>query len=214
MSERRIALASLLLGIAAAMPALGQPAEAPKKSVLPSFDARDFASAEETAGARQAMDLVSRRKTSLESYLAAEIAANPGARIVPNRYGVPKLFLRDGKPLSAPSSGEPEQIAKEFLRAHAALFPFAASEVDDLRLLVKDVTASATYLAFNQTAGGIDVFEGQIKFTIGKTGEVVQIAAGEVAPGLNVSTTPALSAQDAVKAAFAAIGKGGLRLSS
>jgi Zn-dependent metalloprotease len=140
------------------------------------------------------------------SFLAAGNSATPGMRIVSNRYGVPKLFLRDGGPLSAPSTADQEQTAKDFLLSHAALFPFAPSEVDNLRVVVKDVTGGATFVAFNQTFAGIDVFEGQIKFTLSRAGEVVQVAAGEVAPGINLSATPRLSPEDGVRAAFASIG--------
>ena len=207
MFKRRLFPALFLVGFHAVAPAWGQGPDASKGRPLPDFDARELAASDQPAGGQQAQAkaLVERRRANIESFLAAEIAANPGTRIVPNRFGVPKLFLRDGKSLSAPSTQEPEEIARSFLRAHTAIFPFAAAEADTLRLLVKDVTAGATYLAFNQTVGGIDVFNAQIKFTIGKAGEVAQVAAGDVAPGLSLSATPALSPEEAVRAAYAAI---------
>ncbi|MGA9625483.1 MAG: M36 family metallopeptidase [Bryobacteraceae bacterium] len=200
----------LVLGINAAGPAWGQPADASRKHLLPDFDFRDVAAAEEPDGGQQsqAQALLERRRAGIQSFLAAEVAANLGTRITPNRFGVPKLFLREGRALSAPSTQQPEEIAKGFLRSHAAIFPFAGAEVDNLRLLIQDVARDATFLAFNQTVDGIDVFNGQIKFTLSKAGEVVEVAAGDITPGLSLSTTPRLSLEEAVRAAIRAAAAG------
>ena len=200
----------LVLGINAAGPAWGQPADASRKHLLPDFDFRDVAAAEEPDGGQQsqAQALLERRRAGIQSFLAAEVAANLGTRITPNRFGVPKLFLREGRALSAPSTQQPEEIAKRFLQSHAAIFPFAGAEVDNLRLLIQDVARDATFLAFNQTVDGIDVFNGQIKFTLSKAGEVVEVAAGDITPGLSLSTTPRLSLEEAVRAAFRAAAAG------
>ena len=200
----------LVLGINAAGPAWGQPADASRKHVLPDFDFRDVAAVQERDGGQQsqAQALLERRRAGIESFLAAEAAANPGTRITPNRFGVPKLFLREGRALTAPSTQQPEEIAKRFLQSQAAIFPFAGAEVDNLRLLIQDVARDATFLAFNQTVDGIDVFNGQIKFTLSKAGEVVEVAAGDITPGLSLSTTPRLSLEEAVRAAFRAAAAG------
>jgi Zn-dependent metalloprotease len=126
--------------------------------------------------------VVERRRAGIEAFLAAASAGNPGTRITPNRFGVPKLFLREGRALTAPSAQQPEEIAKGFLQSHAAIFSFAGTEVDNLRLLIKDAAGEATFLAFNQTVDGIDVFNGQIKFTLSKAGEVVEVAAPRPPP--------------------------------
>jgi len=201
--ERRLC-ASLLLGIVGGFSAWGQSADTSQTRALPHFDAREPAAFEALAG--EASAVLERRRASLESFAAERERATPGIRIVPNRYGLPKLLLRDGKPLTAPSTLEPEEIAKSFLRDHAAIFPLAASEVDGLRLTVKDVTSAATFLAFNQTLDGIDVFDGQIRFTLSKSGEVVQAGAVDIVPELSLSTVPGLGAEAAVRAAFDSIG--------
>ena len=205
---KRVFLVFFLLGIAAAPPGWSQSTDALKKRVLPDFDARDLVTATEPASSqhKQATAMVEQRRANIESFLASAQFTYPGTRIALNRYGLPKLFLRDGKSLSTPSAGEPEEIAKSFLRDHASIFPFSPSEVDGLRLLGKDVTASATFLAFNQTLEGIDVFNAQIKFTLNRAGEVIQVATGDVTPGLSLSTTPRLSPEEAVRAAFDSIG--------
>jgi hypothetical protein len=126
--------------------------------------------------------------------------------MVPNEYGLPKLYLREGRTLSAPSGLKPAEIAKSFLRSQPDVFALSTGEVDRLRLIVEDVTDTAKFLAFNQTLNGIDVFNGQIKFTLNKDGEVIQVATADVVPGLDIATTPQLTTEEAAKAAFAAIG--------
>jgi hypothetical protein len=179
------------------------PNSKPKR--LPEFDIRENAGASTTAPA-QARALVERRRASLESFAASPAEVKLGTRIVANQYGLPKLYLRDGHSLSAPSTQRAEDIARGFLRNQSPVFSLDSSEVDNLRLLVDDATDTARFVSFNQTVGGIDVFNGLIKFTLSKAGEVVQVAAGDIVPGLQVNTTPVLSAEDAVKAAYAVAG--------
>jgi Zn-dependent metalloprotease len=118
---------------------------------------------------------------------------------------LPKLYLREGHTLSDPSSLKSSEIAKEFLRAQSEVFSLSSAEIDRLRLTVDDSTDNAKFLAFNQTLNGIDVFNGHIKFTLNKAGEVIQISTRYVVPGVDIPTTPRLTPEEAVKAAFAGI---------
>ena len=171
MSKLTLVRAMFLLGTIATYPAWGQsPADgkagdAGKNRVIADFDVRDSALPERSSGLgrEQSKAMVERRRGAIESFLASPAAANSGMRIVPNRYGLPKTFFREGRALSAPSTARPEDIARDFLRTHRTLFPLAAREVDGLRLVVKDVSGGAVFLAFNQTLNGIDVFNGQIE---------------------------------------------------
>jgi uncharacterized protein (TIGR03437 family) len=137
----------------------------------------------------------------MEAFTAQRQALQPGIRIVPSRHGIPKLMLRDGKTLSSASNRDPDEIARNFLRDNAGVFSFAQSEIDQMRLDVRDVAPEITHLTYNQTVNGIDVFQGQVKFTLSKTGEVIQVASGEAAPGLTTSTVPRLRPEDAERAA-------------
>jgi Zn-dependent metalloprotease len=127
-------------------------------------------------------------------------------RAVANRHGLPKIYRRDGGTLTGPSQRLPEEIAKDFLTANRSLFALEATDSDRLRLAVRDVTPSATFLSFNQTVDGIDVYNGHVKFTLGKRGEVVQAGAGDVIPGLRLTTVPRLSAEEAVRIAMQSAG--------
>src|SRR5207249_3223455 len=141
------------------------PANTNKRS-LPDFDVRDLATAGGPGNQQVQTDtLVERRKASLASFMASPEQSRLGTRIVPNQYGLPKLYLREGRSLSAPAAGKPSEVAKTFLQNQPEVFSLSASEIDRLRLVVDDVTDNAKFLAFNQTLDGIDVFNAQIKFT-------------------------------------------------
>ena len=204
--------ASVFLGIIGGCPALGQPAKAAQKRAIPNYDARALVAQQELASGQQrqaGVTLLERRRANVEAFLASPEGARTGARVVLNRHGLPAVFLRDGGSLSAPSTQEPEEIAKSFLRSHAAVFPLAPSEVDRLILTAKDAATDATYLVFTQTLDGVPVFEGQIKFTLNRAGEVIQAGCGGVMPELSLSTRPKLSPEEAVKAASASGGAEG-----
>ena len=167
---------------------------------FPEIDIRELSASPEvpqTLQQSRAKALVERRTADLEAFKAARVAAQPGVRIVPNRHGLPKLFVRDGSALTAASTRDAAEIAKSFLLTNSAAFPFIQTEVDQLRLTVRDVAPEATHLVFNQTLNGVDVFEGQIKFTLGKSGEVIQAGSGDVMPGLALSTVPRIRPEDA-----------------
>jgi hypothetical protein len=154
----------------------------------------------------QAAALVERRRANLESFMSSAEQIRRGTRIVPNTYGLPKLYMREQGSLSAASALKPAEIAKSFLQAQPEIFSLTTREIDRLRVVVEDVSGSAQFLAFNQTLNGIDVFNAQIKFTLNKDGEIVQVATGDIVAGLNLATSPRLAAEDAVKAAFLSIG--------
>ena len=188
MSKPGLFRAAFILGLMTASPGWCQKAGDHTNGVLPNFDIRDAETRGEPSLSQQsqARMLVERRTASLRAFLASPDGAGARVRIAPNRFGMPKVLLREGGVLSPPSALAPEDTAKNFLRTHASLFPLSPSEVDRLRLLVKDTGDGPTFLAFNQTVNGIDVLNGQIKFTLSKTGEIVQVAAGDLVPQLDL----------------------------
>ena len=212
----------LLLGAIVASPAWGQSradgkaGDAARNHALADFDVRDSAppEARSGAGADRSKAIVDGRRGAIATFLASPEAAGLGIRIVPNQYGLPKTFFREGHALTAPSKAQPEDVARNFLRANRTLFPLTAPEIDGLRLVSKDDSGGAVFLAFYQTLNGIDVFNGQIKFTLSKTGEVIHAGADEVVPELNLTTKPRLSAEEAVSAAFAKTGMAAPALSA
>jgi Zn-dependent metalloprotease len=170
-----------------------------KSQKLPDFDIRETSPTPNAA-------VVEQRLSRLTTFQRDAEQARLGTRIVPNKYGVPKLYLREGRSLTGPSQLPAAEIVRGFLRSQTDIFQLSANEIDGLRLLVDDSTDNARFVALNQTVNGIDVFNGQIKFTLNKAGEIIQVATGDVVPGVSASSTPRLRADDAVKAAFASIG--------
>jgi uncharacterized protein (TIGR03437 family) len=205
-----LALVLLIAGTAHALFAQA-PGAPPKPRLLPEFDVRDSAEVSAPARAVGARAVVSRRQAATAEFVAAQRPAGVSIRATHGAYGAPKTLAREGAALTAASRGDAEAIARSFLRDHAAIFPFSAREMDDLRLVTRDASHGATFLAFNQTVDGVDVFNGHVKFTLSGRGEVVQVATGDVAPQLSVSNAVALSPADAVKAALALLGGGRAR---
>ena len=196
----------VLLALLTSASGSGQsPVPVRKQRPLPDFDARESATPEMALLRAESSGLIQRRAAVLGDFARTPEESRMGTRIVSNQYGLPKLYLRDGHSLSSDSNQPAADIAKSFLRAHSRVFALNDSEIEQLRLLVDDISDNARFVAFNQTIGGIDVFNAQIKFTFKKNGEVIQIATGDVIPGLNVSMTPRLTPEDAVKAAFKGI---------
>ena len=204
---RRIFFVSLVFATISGSVARGQSRPPANKRPLPDFDIREQKlTASATSEQAQADVLVDKRKGNLLSFMQSSAQGSAGYRIVPNKYGLPKLYGREGQPLTTPSTLKPAEIAKGFLRNQPEVFFLGSSEIDNLRLAVEDVSDTAKFLAFTQTLNGIDVFNAQIKFTMNGRGEIIQVTTGDVVPGLNLSTSPRLKADDAVKAAFLAIG--------
>lgn len=130
----------------------------------------------------------------------------PGLRVVPNPYGLPHSLSGERLPLTAPSQGAPEQIARDFLRAYEKAFRFDANEVDGLRLIGKDSDQGAVFLTFNQTFHGINVFRGHVKVVLNPAGQVVHAGVADVIPSVTANTSPGLSPEQATRAALLAAG--------
>ena len=89
-------LRSVALALVFLTAAWGQTRSDPRRG-LPEIDVREQNSVPEVQPSAQqtrARALVERRTSDLEAFKAARAAAQPGVRIVPNRHGLPKLFVR------------------------------------------------------------------------------------------------------------------------
>ena len=62
------------------------------------------------------------RAVTLQAFVAARQELQPGLRVTANRYGLPKLMLREGQALTAPTVGDPETIARNFLGQNSTAF--------------------------------------------------------------------------------------------
>lgn len=206
MNTNVISRAALLLALVVANPLWSQTRGDAKKGVLPDVDLRAPMLAAQTPQNSPPKTLVDRRTRSMEAFVAGRQTTQPGIRIVPSRHGIPKLMLNDGKTLSGASNRDADEIARKFLIDNAGAFLFTQPEIDQMRLDVRDIAPEVTHLVYTQAVNGIEVFQGQIKFTLSKTGEVIQAGSAEAVPGLNVSTIPRLRPDQAELAARIASG--------
>jgi uncharacterized protein (TIGR03437 family) len=196
-------IAATFVFINCAIPGWGQQPGRPQ-TTLQNFDIRDSAppaDAPENTTMSNTGAILQRRAASMAAFTLSARSSMPGLRITTSRFGLPRMIMRDGFTLTSPSVADPEDIAKRFLRSNSAIFPFSSREIDEMRTLMRDVTPEGTHLAFNQTVGGVDVFEGQVKFTLSRAGEIIQVASGGAAPEFSVSTTPTLQPPDAEETA-------------
>ena len=128
-------------------------------------------------------------------------------RLTINSFGLPKSLSSAVEPLSAPSTEDPVDIAKSFLRAHQDLFPLSEGDVEGLRLISSDASSGGlVFLHFTQSVGDIDVYQGHVKVTLNAAGQVIQAGVGDIIPRLQFTTKPVLSAQEAVLAACRLLG--------
>lgn len=211
----------------AALPAAAQtPATAAEKAAaarrllerLPALQARDFdirqqprtAAPGKTSGRKTLQEdgPVRRRKAQLEAYrAAAEAEGRRGLRLSVNAFGLPKSLANAVNPLSAPSRQDPVVIAKDFLRARRDLFLLDDNDIAALRLVGRDRSAGGLpLLRFNQSINGVDVYRGHVQVALNAAGQVIQAGAGNLMPQLRMAAQPALSARQAVTAAFAFLG--------
>jgi len=100
--------------------------------------------------------------------------------------------------LTKAGSGSADAIARGFIRDQRALFGLTPAEVKDLRLTMNDHDESgATFLRYQQSAEGRDVFGGNVLVTVDAKKRVL-FAGGNLVPDASSAPAATLSAEDAV----------------
>ena len=128
-------------------------------------------------------------------------------RLSINSFGLPKSLSNAVEPLRAPSTDNPVEVAKGFLRTREDLFRLSDGDLEGPRLVSKDASSSGlVFLHFTQSVGGIDVYQGYVKVTLNKAGQVIQAGVGDIIPRLQLTAKPELSPRDAVQTAFRLLG--------
>lgn len=146
--------------------------------------------------------LVQSRQAGAKAFQKRLARSNQPVRFTLNQFGLPKSLAAERGALSASSKDLPEDIAKSFLRARRELFPFSDAELTGLRLLRKETAHGLVFLRFNQTVNDVAVFQGLVRVVLNSQGQVVEAGADSVVPSLSLSTTPRLTPEEAVKAAY------------
>ena len=152
--------------------------------------------------------LMRQRRVKVEAYRAsAKTEGVRSLRLTINSFGLVKSLSNAREPLSAPSTDDPVEVAKGFLRTREDLFRLSDEDLEGLRLVSKDASSRGlVFLHFTQTVGGIDVYQGHVKVTLNKAGQVIQAGVGDIIPQLESTAKPKLSPQDAVQTALRLLG--------
>ncbi len=119
-----------------------------------------------------------------------------------NEAGVPKMFFNTVGPLSEPATGTADKVARRFISDNTTVFGLTAREVRKLKLENVDPDGETTFLSYNQTIGGVPLYQGQVQVAVNSRGEVLSVMEGQVIPNGKVNTTPKLSEESAIAEAF------------
>ena len=222
-----IGLLGLILAVGSMFPFLKSDAAAnrdlargagrPPSAALPNFDIRlaesgefkdlDLTSADTSqsiadnpAGGARAAAIADFRAA-----LGQEKAGNLRGTV--NEAGAIKNIFIDGAPLSGPQSDTADNIARNFLKQHSSLFALSSSAVTNLKLTNEDNDGPVTFLEYFQTIGGIKVFEGNVQVAISKSGEVLSVREGFLAPEQKLNLSPSLNEERALNSAFGYAGR-------
>jgi Zn-dependent metalloprotease len=137
--------------------------------------------------------------------LGTENADNLRAQV--NEAGALKNFFVDGATLSEPQSDTADNIARGFLGRQPSLFALSRADISSLALVNEDNDSGTTFLKYQQTVGGVKVFEGGVQVVVNKNGEVLSVREGFLVSGLPVKAKPMLSEAKAIAKAFEYAGR-------
>ncbi|HEV3467766.1 MAG TPA: M36 family metallopeptidase [Pyrinomonadaceae bacterium] len=153
--------------------------------------------------------LGSRTLTAAQQKALKALEAEAGAPLAVQYNGLtatPRHLYTHGGYLSAPSAAAPEQVAREFLGRYRELFRFSQEDLDGLRLKSRTTLPDlgTTVLLFEQTAGGLSVYKGEVLVNVSRAGRVISVG-GDSFPRLSVTNSFALTPAQAVGRAAAAM---------
>ncbi len=185
---------------------------------LPNYDIRlvgkgefvdnDLSTAEGMRGAGRSVAAQARAAAvdQFRSQLRPEHAQK--VRAVVNETGAMKNFFIEGATLSDPESDTADNIARRYLGRNSSLFALSRADISNLALNVEDNDRGTTFLKYNQTVGGIKVFEGGVQVVVNKNGEVLSVREDFLVTGQSVKLKPAIREAEAIAKAFAYAGVG------
>ncbi len=179
----------------------------------------NFGSAVSASGTNDPIENMYRRSApqfdlNLSQGLAASRAATTGQLAalasLKTRTAAPNMTVRwndfGGSPdviydfASEPFPGSPEEAARAFIAQNAALF--GVNDNSDLRLFSHKQALGGHLIRFQQLHGGIPVVDGGIGIVLNSNNQVI-MASGPFFRGIDVTTEPSLTAEQARAAADA-----------
>ncbi len=171
-------------------------------------------------GAEVPVGDVDRRGARLAPLAAAKAGIREmgaGMQVSWTQYGTPLSLTREKGFLATGLAGTPAQVAREYLRRHAAIWGLTAADVDALQIVINaplPESKNAYSVTFNQVVSGVLLAEdGYVD--VGVVDGKVAIVTSSLVPtkvlGTLASTTPKLTVQQAVLAAAKDAGVTGLK---
>jgi|GEM_PF-1606757 len=120
--------------------------------------------------------------------------------------GRPRHIFSYTQALTAPDSRQAQDIARDFINSVRDLYGLSAQEVANLSLEKEYETKHnrVQHVLFQQKYKDIEVFQATLQVNIDGLGQVINLA-GDVFPGINISTSPGLSAGDALRLVVSSI---------
>ncbi len=118
-----------------------------------------------------------------------------------------RAVVNDGATLSEPQSDTADNIARNFLNRHNALFALSTADVANLKLAKEDNDRGTVFQDYFQTIGGIKVFEGQVQVVVNKNGEVLSVREGFLVDSPQVKLRSTLTEAKAIAKAFEYAGR-------
>jgi extracellular elastinolytic metalloproteinase len=161
---------------APAPPAAKGPAKTPAKGAIPGFyDARRDPAIKGMLGNRSAM--MAAKPSTAVSDLRGQLGEQGIVDLDP-LTGTPRQVTRLDGFLTGPSHAPAVKIAKDYIRAHSAVF---GVDVDALSLRKDYVDIEGTHhLSFQQKVGGVPVFGNGLKADVTRNGELIQVTGAPV----------------------------------
>ena len=166
-----------------------------------------------------AVGVVHEHGRGLEGFDTRKAVASPGssqraaarrldARVTWNRFGTADTVTGDDGWLATGLSGTPEDVAREFLRANAALFGLSAGAVNELEVINASplIGSDARVVVLRQRFGGLPAVAGGL-VSVGVVDGKVAHASSSLARGSGLAGDDRLLAQDAWQKAAASVGR-------
>ena len=112
--------------------------------------------------------------------------------------GTPRMLARLDGTLSGPAAGDAEDVALRYVRANLAGLGLKEADLDALEPAETTRVGGITTVRWRQGVDGVLAADSELRVNVDERGRVVSVL-GSPASGLDVDTTPVLSAGEAVR---------------
>ncbi|MBC7930186.1 MAG: M36 family metallopeptidase, partial [Rubrivivax sp.] len=115
----------------------------------------------------------------------------------------PRHMFSHGNYLSAPSHAAPETIARDFLTRYRNIFRFSDSDLRNLKLKSRATVSDmgTTILLFEQTVGGLPVYNGGVLVNVNSAGQIMSVG-GESFPNVSITNAAQVTPEQPLSDAF------------